>query len=295
MTGFILLNKDTDITSFSACNRVKRILGAKKTGHTGTLDPMATGVLCVAVGNATRFIELLPSHGKSYRAEARLGVTTDTLDVTGKVLSRSEVNINEEQLLAVCESFRGRIMQTPPMYSAVSKDGVRLYELARQGLEVDREEREIEIYSLNVSDFDGTEFTLEVSCSAGTYIRTLIDDIGRKLGCGAVMTALVRTGANGFSLDDCHTLAEIEEYANNGKADELIVPVEKCFDCYSPVTVSEAQAKRFSNGGELSLDRIKFSFTDGFYRVLSPAGEFLGLGEAVLDENLLKVRRVYID
>ena len=295
MTGFILLNKDTDITSFSACNRVKRILGAKKTGHTGTLDPMATGVLCVAVGNATRFIEFLPSHGKSYRARARLGITTDTLDITGKVLSRSEVNINEEQLLAVCESFRGRIMQTPPMYSAVSKDGVRLYELARQGLEVDREEREIEIYSLDVSDFENGEFTLEVSCSAGTYIRTLIDDIGRKLGCGAVMTALVRTGANGFSLDDCHTLAEIEEYANNGKADELIVPVEKCFDCYSSVTVSEAQAKRFSNGGELSLDRIKFPFADGFYRVLSPDGKFLGLGEACLDENLLKVRRVYVD
>ena len=295
MTGIICLNKHEGISSFWAVKQTLKAIGEKKGGHTGTLDPFATGVLPIALGRATRFIELLPSSKKAYHAKIQLGITTDTLDITGKVLSRSEVNINEEQLLAVCESFRGKIKQTPPMYSAVSKDGVRLYELARQGLEVDREEREIEIYSLDVSDFENGEFTLEVSCSAGTYIRTLIDDIGRKLGCGAVMTALVRTRANGFQLDDCHTLAEIEEYANNGKVNELIVPVEKCFDCYSSVTVSEAQAKRFSNGGELSLDRIKFPFTDGFYRVLSPAGKFLGLGEACLDENLLKVRRVYVD
>ena len=295
MTGFILLNKETDITSFSACNRVKRILGAKKTGHTGTLDPMATGVLCVAVGNATRFIELLPSHNKSYRAKAELGMITDTLDITGKVLSESEVNVSPEQLKEVCEGFKGKIMQTPPMYSAVSKDGVRLYELARQGLEVDREKREVEILSLEISGFDGKEFTLEVSCSAGTYIRTLIDDIGKALGCGAVMTELTRTSANGFSLEDCHTLSEIEAAVNENRINELIVPVEKCFECYDALSVSEAQAKRFSNGGELSLDRIKFDFNNAFYRVLSPDQKFLGLGEACLDENLLKVRRVYVD
>jgi len=295
MTGFILLNKETDITSFSACNRVKRILGAKKTGHTGTLDPMAAGVLCVAVDNATRFIELLPSHNKSYHARAKLGITTDTLDITGRVLAEKKVNVTKEQLSVVCEGFKGRIMQTPPMYSAVSKDGVRLYELARRGVEVEREKREVEIFSLELSDFNGVEFTLDVSCSAGTYIRTLIDDIGRALGCGAVMTELVRTGANGFSLDECHTLTEIETAVNENRITDFIVPVEKCFECYEAVSVSDAQAKRFSNGGELSLDRIKFDFSNAVYRVLSPDGRFLGLGEACLDENLLKVRRVYVD
>ena len=256
---------------------------------------MATGVLCVAVDNATRFIELLPSHNKSYLAKAKLGMTTDTLDITGKVLSESEVNVSEERLKEVCESFKGKIMQTPPMYSAVSKDGVRLYELARKGLEVDREERKVEIFSLEISGFDGTEFTLDVSCSAGTYVRTLIDDIGKALGCGAVMTGLVRTRANGFSIGDCHTLAEIETAVNDNKINELIVPVEKCFEGFESVSVSEAQTKRFSNGGELSLDRIKHDFKEGLYRVLSPDGKFLGLGEVCLDENLLKVRRVYVD
>lgn len=277
------------------CNRVRRTLGARKAGHTGTLDPMATGVLCVALGNATRFIELLPSHDKAYIARARLGIRTDTLDITGAVLQKKPVSVTEEQLITASEKFVGRILQTPPMYSAVSKDGVRLYELARQGKVIDREQREAEIYSLSISDFDGTDFTVSVFCSAGTYIRTLIDDIGSELGCGAVMTELVRSEANGFSLEECYTLEDIEKAVSENRLNGLITPVEKMFMSFEAVTVSEAQAKRFSNGGELSLDRIKLEFSDGLYRVLSPEGKFLGLGEAALDENLLKVRRLYID
>lgn len=295
MNGIILLDKQQNITSFSACNRVRRLLGVKKAGHTGTLDPMATGVLTVALSNCTRFIELLPVHDKSYEARARLGITTDTLDITGEVLSENKVNITLDELMKVSEKFKGEIMQTPPMYSAVSKDGKRLYELARQGIEVEREQRKVTVHSLELSDFDGRDFTLKVSCSGGTYIRSLIDDIGKVLGCGAVMTELRRTSANGFSIENAHTLEEIENAVGNGTIEKFIIPIEACFSTLEKITVTEPQAKRFSNGGTLSLDRLRKKYSDAVYTVFSPNGNFLGLGEAVNSENELKVRRVYVE
>lgn len=294
MTGIILLDKPNNMTSFSAVNRVRRLLSVKKAGHTGTLDPMATGVLPIALSNCTRFIDLLPVHDKGYVATAKFGVTTDTLDSTGTVLSESEVNVTREQLESVLEKYTGEIEQIPPMYSAISKDGKRLYELARQGIEIEREARKITVYSLSLGSFDGDCFSISVECSAGTYIRSLIDDIGKDLGCGAIMTDLRRTSANGFSISNCVTLEELEKAVNDGMADKYITPIEKCFDTYSEIVVTEGQAKRFSNGGELSRDRLKDNIPDGIYRVYSPDRLFLGLGEIEKDGEVLKVRRVYV-
>lgn len=292
MTGFIIFDKPEGITSFVGARIVRRVTNEKKTGHTGTLDPMATGVLPVALGNSTRFIELLPCHDKAYRASFRLGETTDTLDITGKTLTTSNDIPDEEAVLAVFEHFKGEIEQLPPMYSAIQIDGKRLYDLARQGIEVEREKRRITIYSLEFVSHIGDEYTIDVKCSKGTYIRSLIADIGEMLGCGAVMTSLRRTLSNGFSIEDAHTEEELKSAED---VSMYIIPVDKALDAYPELFVTDAQAKRFKNGGELDAERLKKKLTEGFYRVYSPDGKFLGLGEYKKDEPSLKVKRVYID
>lgn len=292
MTGIIIMDKPEGITSFGAVARVRRICNEKKCGHTGTLDPMATGVLTVMLGGATRFSELLPSHDKSYIASLRLGTITDTLDITGKVLELRPVNASFEAVRQAAESFKGEINQLPPMYSAVSVNGQRLYELARQGIEVERKARTVNIFSLDFlsGNEESGEYEIAVSCSSGTYIRTLIADIGEKLGCGAVMTALRRTRANGFDISDAITLDELREKAENGTLSELILPVDRALDGFGSITVTEAQAKRFSNGGELFLSRLNIT-GGGMQKVYAPNGDFLGVGEPC--ENELKVRRVF--
>ena len=295
MTGIICLDKPCDMTSFMAVKRASRILGVKKAGHTGTLDPMATGVLVIMLGHCTRFIELLPEHRKGYTARVKLGLTTDTLDITGEVLTENPVNITEEQLLSVAESFKGEISQVPPMYSAIKKDGERLYDLARKGIEIERESRKITIEKLEIYDFDGVEFSMDVTCSAGTYIRSLCDDIGKALGCGAVMTALRRTEANGFSIENAVTLENLEKLVSENKTDEVITSVEKALMSYSEIVVTNPQANRFHNGGELGYDRLRGDYPIGIYRVYSPERKLLGLGEILTEKGDLTVRRVLID
>lgn len=294
MTGILILNKPKGITSFSACRKASRILGVSKAGHTGTLDPMATGVLVCMLSHCTRFSELLPEHKKSYRARVRLGITTDTLDITGTVLSKCTPNVTLDELLNCAEKFKGKIMQTPPMYSALKKDGKKLYELARQGVEVDRKEREIYIERLDISDFDGVDFNMEVTCSAGTYIRSLCDDLGKVLGCGACLTELCRTEANGFSIENAVTLEELTELAKNHGECDVIIPVDKALEEYPCITVSEKQSIRFKNGGELNLDRLKSLKGEGIFRVYSPDNEFLGLGQTDETKNALTVKRVFV-
>ena len=294
MTGIICLDKSAGMTSFTAVKRASRILGVKKAGHTGTLDPMATGVLVIMLSNCTRFIELLPEHRKSYIARVRLGVTTDTLDITGKVLSECGVNVTESQLFEAAEKFKGEIMQTPPMYSALKRDGERLYDLARKGIDIPREQRKITVEKLEIRDFDGTEFTMDVTCSAGTYIRSLCDDIGKELGCGACMTELRRTSANGFSVETALTLEELENAVKNGEINKYTVSLEKALEEYSAVTVTAAQAKRFHNGGALDGKRLNIDPQKGLYRVYSPEKVFLGLGEIIDNGGDLTVKRVYI-
>ena len=295
MTGIICLDKPCDMTSFMAVKRASRILGVKKAGHTGTLDPMATGVLVIMLGHCTRFIELLPEHRKGYTARVKLGLTTDTLDITGEVLTENPVNITEEQLLSVAESFKGEISQVPPMYSAIKKDGERLYDLARKGIEIERESRKITIEKLEIYDFDGVEFSMDVTCSAGTYIRSLCDDIGKALGCGAVMTALRRTEANGFSIENAVTLENLEKLVSENKTDEVITSVEKALMSYPEIVVTNPQANRFHNGGELGYDRLRGDYPIGIYRVYSPERKLLGLGEILTEKVVLTVRRVLID
>lgn len=296
MTGFVFLNKDEGMTSFFAASRLRKIFGIKKIGHTGTLDPMATGVLPVAVGGATRFIELIPNHDKAYTATFRLGLTTDTLDITGEVLSHSEVKATKADVEKVLESFRGEIKQLPPMYSAIKKDGVRLYELARQGIEVEREERLVTIYSLELTNAEEekNEYEITVHCSKGTYIRSLISDIGDALGCGGTMTALKRIKSNGVTIDKCYTLAELSEMKEKGTLSEALQGVDT-FISYDKIKVSEAQAKRFSNGGALDCNRFGGKKKAGLYSVYSPEGKFLGVGEIDKDITQLSVKRVLTD
>ncbi len=293
-TGVICLNKSENISSFLAVKKMSRLLGIKKAGHTGTLDPMATGVLVIMLGSCTRFIDFLPESDKSYRANVLLGKKTDTLDITGTVLEEKDVNVTEDEIKKICESFLGETMQIPPMYSAIQKNGVRLYELARKGIEVEREARKINIKNLSVRNFDGTSFTLDVTCSAGTYIRSLASDIGEKLSTGACLTSLQRTKANGFSIDCSLTLEEAEEHIKIGDIDKYILPIEDALIFYGAVTVSAAQSVRFRNGGSLSLERINKNFENGLYRVFSPDNKFLGLGESDTENKILKPKRVYI-
>ena len=290
MTGIIPLKKGESITSFFAVNKVRRIVGEKKCGHTGTLDPNATGVLPIAMGGATRFIELLPTHKKAYRATFKTGFCTDTLDIWGTVTETFNKEVCFEEIEKAALGFKGEIMQLPPMYSAIKRDGVRLYELARQGIEVERTPRKCEIYELSVEKAEDGEYSLYCECSAGTYIRTLINDIGEIVGCGATMTSLCRTFACGIELGECFSLEELTELKEKGEIEKAIIPLEKLLLEYPEIHVTENQAKRFSNGGSLMRDRIRNVGDNGIYRVYGN-GEFLGLGE--LTETDLLVKRVY--
>ena len=294
MTGIIPLKKGENMTSFLAVKRVRGIVGEKKCGHTGTLDPMATGVLPVALGGATRFIELLPTHKKAYKATFKLGLKTDTLDIWGTVIEESGKAASFNELVEILPQFRGIIKQTPPMYSALKKDGVRLYELARQGIEVEREERECEIFVLEIEQISENEFSLYTECSAGTYIRSLIGDIGDALNTGATMTSLNRTYACGIAESECITLEELEKYRDNNELEKIIVPVDKMLEVYPKISVTKAQGVRFKNGGELLKSRIKGEVPCGLVRVYCE-NEFLGLGEALTESENLTVKRVYVE
>lgn len=295
MTGIICIDKPQGMTSFAVCSRLRKIFGEKKVGHAGTLDPLATGVLPVMIGGATKFLSHLPEHDKGYLAEFELGKTTDTLDITGNLTGEFPVNCSDEQVRYAIESFKGKIMQVPPMYSAVSVGGKRLYELARSGVEVERQSREIEIKKLDMLPKNGDYYVIDVLCSKGTYIRSLIDDIGKKLGTGAVMTSLCRTQACGFSLADCNDLESLFAAKEAGEdMQKYLLPVENVFLQFEKLTVSQAQSIRFKNGGALDTERIKSPIAENsVYRVCSPNGEFLGLG---MEENSqLKVKRLLVE
>ena len=295
MNGFIYVDKPEGITSFVASAKVRRLFGIKKAGHTGTLDPMATGVLPIAIGHATRFIELIPSHDKAYRARFILGKTTDTLDITGNVTGEYEVRCTKEDVINALADFRGEIEQIPPMYSAIKKDGVRLYDLARQGIEIERESRKVTVYSLELVSYceDTAEYEIDCECSSGTYIRTLIADIGEKLGCGGTMTALRRTKANGVTIDKCYTFEALEKLSQEGNIESAVNSVDSLV-VYDKIKVSSPQAKRFSNGGELDCNRFSGKKEPGLYRVYSQEDEFLGIGEIDENKTQLSVRRVYV-
>lgn len=300
MTGVLILDKPADFTSFDAVAVCRRLCHERKIGHTGTLDPMATGVLPLLLGKATRAASLLEDTDKEYEAGFRLGVSTDTEDSTGKVLETSDTPVSRELLENLLLRFRGEIMQVPPMYSAVSKDGKRLYELARKGIEVERDARPVTIFKLELMEYheETREGKLTVSCSKGTYIRTLIADLAKAAGSLGVMTALRRTKACGFTLADAITLDEAKALSEAGTLEEKLRPVESLFVHLPTVTVSGAQAARFGNGGQLDLKRIpafrKQNPPDGeIVRVRGEKGEFLGLGQVQTEKGWLAILKLF--
>ncbi|MGN0639638.1 MAG: tRNA pseudouridine(55) synthase TruB [Oscillospiraceae bacterium] len=288
MNGIILINKPQNFTSFDVVAVARRKFGTKKVGHGGTLDPMATGVLPVFIGCATKAVDLLPDSGKSYRAGFRLGLTSDTLDIWGKLSEEKPADIGREALEAVLERFRGEIEQTPPMYSALKVGGRKLCDLARQGIEVERKARKITISRLDLLEFDGKNGVIEVDCSTGTYIRTLVDDIGKALGTGAVMTELCRTRACGFEISECVSIEELREKP----LDELkLLSVESVFRDLPVTVLDEVQTRMYLNGVRLDADRLaEKPPLDTLLRVYGN-GDFLGVAKVNEERELVSVKR----
>lgn len=287
MNGIIVVNKPQDFTSFDVVAIIRGCFHTKKVGHSGTLDPMATGVLPVFVGGATKAVSVLPESGKSYRAGFRLGVTSDTLDIWGECSEQRDISVSEEALRAALERFKGDIEQVPPMYSALKVNGQKLCDLARKGIEVERKPRRVTISRLELIEFDGVNGVMDVDCSSGTYIRALADDIGAALGTGAVMTSLVRTRACGFSLSESYPLEELK--ANPAvEPERLLRPVESVFSEYPEIRLDSEQQRLYLNGVRLDAKRLRGDVCEGMCRVFGT--EFIGLAR-IAGGELVSVKR----
>ena len=273
MNGILLIDKQPDWTSNDVVAKLKGILHQRRIGHSGTLDPMATGLLVVFVGRATRAVEFAEGHDKRYLAGLRLGVSTDTQDITGNVLEEKPVIVTGEELENALENFRGEIQQVPPMYSAIKQNGQRLYDIARKGGEVERKPRSITIRDLRLTGKQDGDWMLDVCCSKGTYVRTLCHDLGQALGCGGCMSSLRRVQAGQFRVDEAVTLSQVQQMADEGRAEELLLPVDSLFRQHPRCTVGAAQEKKIRCGNQ-----VRTNLATGDYRVYGESGEFLMLG-----------------
>ena len=285
MNGILLINKPQGFTSFDVIAKLRGILKIKRLGHAGTLDPMATGVLPVFVGKATRACDIIPNNEKSYTADFSLGVVTDTQDSTGTVINTFDKKASEDEIISVLDCFRGEIDQIPPMYSAVSVNGKRLYDLARQGIEVERKARKITVDKLVLLSFDEESQAgrLFISCSKGTYIRTIIHDIGEKLSTGGIMTGLVRNSSSGFKLENCYTFEQVQHMKDNDSLEDAIIPVDKAFESYDEIHLSDVQTSMYRNGVKLDLNRVIYNSNNNIFRVYSNENVFLGIAKADTD------------
>lgn len=284
--GIIVIDKPAGWTSMDVCAKIRGVLHERRVGHAGTLDPMATGVLPVFVGRATRAVEFAAEGGKEYVAGLRLGVVTNTQDTSGTVLEEKPVSVDRAALEAALASFRGDILQIPPMYSAIKRDGKKLYELARKGQEVEREPRPVTIYGLEVVDQTGpADYLLRVQCSKGTYVRTLCHDIGQALGCGGCMYSLRRTEAAGFSLDQAVTL---DTLLSAEDPQSLLLPVDAYFAGRPILILKPEPEKKVRNGASLPAPGLP----DGEYRVYSQSQEFLALCQ-VQDGRLTTIKSFF--
>ncbi len=279
-SGILIVNKHGGVTSHDIVGKIRRLYGTRRVGHTGTLDPMASGVLVVLIGRAAKAAEYLVADCKEYRATLRLGLTTDTEDSTGEVLSRSDQIPAEEAVREICARFVGELMQIPPMYSALKQGGKKLCDLARQGISVERPARPITIHRLRCERGDAEgDYRLEVLCSSGTYIRTLCADIGAALGCGGVMAALERTQTGGFSLSQSHTIVELEQMSEAERLDCLI-SIERLFDSLPAVRLSDFFERLCRGGCEIYQKKIRVDYPLGQrVRICSADGSFFALGE----------------
>lgn len=293
MSGILAMYKPQGFTSFDVIAKLRGILKIRRLGHTGTLDPMAEGVLPVLVGTATKACDILPNETKSYRADFQLGVVTDTQDSSGTVLETHPAAVSRAQLLDVLPQFQGEIWQIPPMYSAVQINGKRLYELARAGKIVERPARKVEVFSLALTEYDEAagRGSLEIACGKGTYVRTILHDIGQVLGCGCCMTALLRTSACGLTLHDCHSFAEVASAMTSGSIAALLLPTETLFSDFPPLHLDAEQTSRYRNGVRLDLQCVRGISGAVRYRVYAADGGFLGLARAQHDMGVLAVEK----
>ena len=285
MNGIVIVDKPQEWTSQDVTARLRRVFNTRRIGHGGTLDPMATGVLPVFVGRATRGVEFFEHAEKAYETVLRLGRTTDTEDVFGNTLTEQEVSLTEEQFLAILPKFRGKIQQVPPMYSALKVNGQKLCDLARKGKEVERQPREIEIFELECLEFNGSTARLRVKCSKGTYIRTLCKDIGEALGCGGCMEALRRIQAGEYTIAEAVPLQELLETA---EPEKFLRGVDTMFRNYPEVTLTANQEKRCRCGNSFSV-----KMEDGTYRAYGKDGEFLML--AKVEEGIMSTIKSFFE
>lgn len=276
--GIINVYKEKGFTSHDVIAKMRGICKQKKIGHTGTLDPDAVGVLPVCLGAATKLCDMLTDRNKEYIAVLRLGITTDTQDISGRVLEEKEVDMTEEEVREAILSFVGNYLQVPPMYSALKVNGKKLYELAREGKEVERPARPVTIYEIEILEENMPEFTIRAVCSKGTYIRTLCHDIGQKLGCGAVMSALTRSRVGEFRVEKSYTLSRIQQLSDEGRLWEILVPIEKVFENIPSITVKKEASKALLNGNQLKTEEIENPADKGDkFRVYSSEGDFYGI------------------
>lgn len=292
-SGILCINKPSGFTSHDVVNKLRRLYNTKKVGHTGTLDPMATGVLIVLIGGAVKASEYLMSQKKAYTAGLRLGMTSDTEDISGKILTSSENLPKKEEVFEVCQTFVGDLMQIPPMYSALKVGGKKLVDIARSGETVEREARPISIYRLDCEciNEESGDYTLFVECSKGTYIRTLCADIGAKLGCGGLMSSLERRENCGFSLNEAHTLDEIEAL-DMPKRVKLLAPIERAFSDYTRLNIIPFYANLARNGVRLFASKVAPSACLGEKFALYEGENFFAIAESVLNDDGELVLRV---
>ena len=285
MNGIVIVDKPQGWTSQDVVSKLRGVLHTRRIGHGGTLDPMATGVLPVFVGRGTRGVEFFEHAEKTYETVLRLGMTTDTEDITGEVLETRTVDVTKEVFLSVLERFRGEIQQIPPMYSALKINGQKLCDLARKGKEVERKPRTITIHSLECLDFDGQNATLRVNCSKGTYIRTLCKDIGEALGCGGCMASLRRITAGAYNIEEAVALQTLIDAEN---PEQYLLPVDSMFAAYPAITLTAKQEKCCRNGASFT-----YPADNGTYRVYSQNGEFLALTRT--EDNIMSTIKSFFD
>jgi tRNA pseudouridine55 synthase len=291
LSGLVIVNKEEGITSQGVVNRIKRIFGVAKAGHTGTLDPMATGVLPVLVGRGVKASEFMLTSDKHYGATLLLGVTTDTEDVTGEILTECDVSLDEDTVMEAIHSFVGEIMQVPPMYSALKVGGQKLCDMARRGEIIEREARAVTVHSIDAKRINEREYYLDIRCSKGTYIRTLCADIGKKLLVGGVMKTLKRLSASGYSIDAARTISEFENMSDTER-EQFVLPVEDIFKSYTRVELPEFFAHLAHNGQHIYLNKIKAELSLSELVRLYDRDGFFAVGEVREYEDGLAIKPI---
>ena len=297
--GVVNIKKEKGYTSHDVVAKLRGIVGQKKIGHTGTLDPDATGVLPVCLGKATKLCDMLTDKSKTYETVLLLGKTTDTQDISGEVLSEGDYShIDNETVLQCIGEFVGDYLQIPPMYSALKVNGKKLYELARQGIEVERKARPVVIHEINVLDVNLPRVRMEVHCSKGTYIRTLCHDIGEKLGCGACMEELIRTKVSRFEIADSLTLDEVRDIKEAGRLEEILVPIDVMFDQYEAVTLKDEFVAFAYNGNLFKAKHLKENIlleNEKQVRVYDEAGRFIAIYEYQEQDHMFHIQKMFLD